>query len=77
MDFMDQKEKGFCEIRVKGKIEPRWSEWFDRMDVAFDTDVTVISGFVADQPALQGLMERISMLGMTIISIKFNTNGGR
>lgn len=71
MELNDQAEKGYCEIRVKGKLEPRWTEWFDPMNVGLDSDVTVISGFVPDQPALQGLMEKIGMLGMKIISIKF------
>ena len=42
-------------------------------NIGFDGDVTVISGYVSDQPALQGLMEKIGMLGMTIISIRFSS----
>ena len=76
MELNDQKRDGFCEIRVKGVIEPRWTEWFDLMNIASEADVTVISGFVTDQPALHGLMEKIWMLGMTIISIRFTTGPG-
>lgn len=72
MELIDDIDKGFCEIRVKGKLEPHWTEWFDLMSVAYETDVTVISGLVVDQPALLGLVEKISMLGMTIISIRFS-----
>ena len=71
MESFDHMGQGFCEIRVKGKIELSWSEWFDLMNIEFDDEGTVISGYVTDQPALRGLMEKISMLGMTIISIKF------
>jgi hypothetical protein len=73
MVLKDQEVKGFCEIRVKGKLEPRWTEWFDLMNIGLDADVTVISGYVSDQPALQGLMEKIGMLGMTIVSIRFSS----
>jgi len=67
----NQTKKGFCEIKVKGKLEQRWAEWFDLMNIETQAETTVISGFVTDQPALQGLMEKISMLGLTVISIKF------
>lgn len=71
VEIKDQIDNGFCEIRIKGKLEPSWAEWFDLMSVTSDTDVTVISGIVSDQAALQGLIEKISFLGMTIISISF------
>lgn len=72
MELIDDINKGFCEIRVKGKLEPRWIEWFDLTNVAYEADVTLISGLVADQSALLGLVEKISMLGMTIVSIRFS-----
>ncbi|MEQ1764014.1 MAG: hypothetical protein ABL984_12830 [Pyrinomonadaceae bacterium] len=75
MELTDQIDNGFCEIRIKGKLEPSWAEWFDLMNVASDTDVTVISGFVSDQAAFQGLIEKISFLGMTIVSISFKKIG--
>lgn len=65
------KEKGFCLIKIKGKLQPDWADWFDLMRIEIESDSTIISGFIPDQPALQGLMEKISMLGLTVISIKF------
>ncbi|MBK8464213.1 MAG: hypothetical protein IPL32_00140 [Chloracidobacterium sp.] len=76
VEFNDQQiDKGYCEIRIKGKLEPSWTEWFDLMSISSETDVTVISGLVSDQAALQGLIEKISFLGMTIISISFKKIG--
>lgn len=69
-----QPERGFCEIRIKGKLEPHWAEWFDLMNVETQSETTIISGFIIDQSALQGLMEKISMLGLTVISIKFDSH---
>lgn len=71
MENEDLSEKKFCEIKVKGRLESNWTEWFEAMDVGVETNTTIISGYVDDQPALQGLMEKISMLGLTVISIKF------
>lgn len=76
VEFSDQQiDKGYCEIRIKGKLEQSWTEWFDMMTIASETDVTVISGLVSDQAALQGLIEKISFLGMTIVSISFKKIG--
>ena len=74
MEKENLSEEGFCEIRVKGRLEPQWAEWFDFMRIETESDATVISGFVADQPALQGLMQKISMIGLTIISVKYDGN---
>ncbi len=74
MERENQLEKGFCEIKVKGKLEPHWEEWFDSMNIKVESDSTIISGFIADQSALQGVMEKISMFGLAIISIKYNEN---
>jgi hypothetical protein len=78
MELTEQIDKGFCEIRIRGELEARWADWFDLMEVSSEDKVTVVSGIIPDQAALQGLMEKISMLGMTIISIDFrstNLNG--
>ncbi len=66
--FSEQK---FCEIKVRGRLESEWADWFDPMMVESHSDTTIISGPIADQPALQGLMSKISALGLTVISIKF------
>ena len=71
MEIENQTEKGFCEIKVKGKLDSHWAEWFDSMKVEIEADETVISGFIADQSALQGLMKKISMFGLQVISIRF------
>lgn len=71
MKSENHMEKGFCEIKVKGQLEPHWAEWFDSMNIEIEPHTTVISGLVADQSALEGLVEKISALGLTIISFRF------
>jgi len=64
------KERGLYTIRVKGLLDPRWSDWFDGLTVtATGTGETVLSGLVADQSALHGLLERIRDLNLTLISV--------
>jgi hypothetical protein len=58
------------EIRVSGHLGSRWSAWFDGMTLTPDNDGTsVISGFVVDQAALHGLLQKLRDLGIPLISL--------
>jgi hypothetical protein len=58
------------EIRVKGALEPRWSEWFDGFDlVQHNDDETTLVGLVVDQPALHGLLAKVRDLGLPLLSV--------
>ena len=41
---------------------------FDEMSLAREGGNTVLVGRVADQPQLQGLLQRVSDLGLTLLS---------
>ena len=59
------------EIRVKGRLAPRWSAWFDGLTI--DTDpadgTTAIRGPVVDQAALHGLLQKLRDIGLTLVSL--------
>jgi hypothetical protein len=58
------------EIHVQGRLDPRWSLWFDGMTLAAGADgTTVIRGPVADQAALHGLLARARDLGLPLLSV--------
>jgi hypothetical protein len=58
------------EIRLKEDLDDRWAEWFEEMTIVRQPDgTTVLSGPVADQSALQGLLRRVADLGMTLLSV--------
>jgi hypothetical protein len=58
------------EIRVKGRLAPRWSAWFDGLVVDADADgTTVISGPVVDQAALHGLLQKLRDVGIPLLSL--------
>ena len=47
------------DIRVQGILDERWSAWFGGLEVRSEgEDVTLITGRVADQAALHGLLTR-------------------
>jgi hypothetical protein len=63
-------DRAFYEIQVRGRLDAGWEELFDGMTVAPNEDVTTISGFVADQSALHGLLARVRDFGLVLISVK-------
>ena len=64
-------ETGRFEIRFTGHLDERWTAWFDGMTVSHDTDGTTgITGDVADQAALHGLLQRVRDLGLPLISVR-------
>jgi len=58
------------EIRVAGRLAPRWAAFFEGMTLTPQDDgSTVVSGPVADQSALHGMLRRLSDLGLPLISV--------
>src|SRR5262249_15819354 len=58
------------EIRVKSVLDSRWAARFDGLQVIGEGEETVISGLLADQPALDGLLAKIRDLGLCLISVR-------
>jgi hypothetical protein len=58
------------EIRVKGHLDPSWSDWFDGMTIIHeDNGETLLAGMLVDQAALHGLLARVRDLGISLISV--------
>jgi hypothetical protein len=69
-EHKDTPHGAIYEIRVKGVLDSRWSEWFDGMTVSASNDETMLSGPVADQAALHGLLARVRDLGVPLLSVR-------
>lgn len=66
----DSREAGRYEIRLMGHLDARWATWFDGLTVRHESDgTTAISGTVADQAALHGLLQRVRDLGLPLVSV--------
>jgi hypothetical protein len=67
----DRSDAGSYEIRLTGHLDAHWTAWFDGMTVSRQSDgTTVISGPVADQAALHGLLQRVRDLGLPLVSVE-------
>jgi len=58
------------EIRVEGALDRHWAAWFEGLQVRSGDAETVISGRIADQPALHGLLAKVRDLGLCLISVR-------
>jgi hypothetical protein len=58
------------QIKVKGLLSEDWCVWFDGMTITQDaTGATLITGLVADQAALHGLLRKVRDAGMPLLSV--------
>ena len=61
---------GKYRIVIKGHLDPDWVNWFGEMTLHYDEqDNTVLTGFITDQPALHGILDRLRDLNLTLISV--------
>jgi hypothetical protein len=58
------------QIRIKGCLDSQWSQWFEDLRITPEENATtLLSGPVADEAALHGLLKKIRDLGMPLLSV--------
>ncbi len=62
------------QIKVLGRLDERWSDWVEGMTITVErggngSSVTTLTGTVADQAALQGVLRRLYSLGIPLVSL--------
>ena len=58
------------QIVVKGHLGREWSEWFDGLTITLmDSGETILSGPIADQTALHGVLIKIRDLGLPLLGL--------
>jgi hypothetical protein len=59
------------QIRVKGTLDRKWSDWFDGLTIILESDdETLLVGTVVDQSALYGLLLKLHNLGLPLLSVR-------
>jgi hypothetical protein len=70
--FADERAK--YQIRVQGRLDSRWASRLGDLVLAFDQrgqpPFTDLTGWIADQAALMGVLEQLYALGVTILSVE-------
>ena len=63
------------QVRVQGELDRDWSSWFEdgprisAVSITTQHGVSTVTGTVADQPALYGLLGRVRDLGLLLLSV--------
>jgi len=66
----DPSQPIMYQIRIKGHLDRRWRDWFEGMSISLENNGdTLITGPVADQSALHGLVKKVRDLGLPLISV--------
>jgi hypothetical protein len=73
----DHYGPGFYEFRITGYLDDRWANWFGGLTITLeDNGDTLLTGPVADQAALYGMLRKVRDLGMPLLSVT-RINSGR
>jgi hypothetical protein len=58
------------QLRIKGHLDSRWTAWFEGLSITREEGGdTLLTGPVADQAALHGLLKKLRDLGLTLVSV--------
>lgn len=70
MSTPDEPDGDWYEIRVRGRIDERWSAWLDGLEMVQREDgTTLLRGPLADQAALHGLLRKLRDIGLPLLSV--------
>ncbi len=58
------------EIRVQGRLDQRWSTWFDGLTLSYEgEDITVPHGSLVDEAALHGILIKVRDLALPLLAV--------
>ena len=70
MERQDFRREKIYHIRVEGDLDGKWADWFDGFVMApRGNGETLLTGTVADQAALQGVLGKIHSLGLPLLLV--------
>ena len=72
----DPQAPQLYQIRLRGHLSDQWGDWFGGLTVELTDDGdTLLTGPVADQAALHGLLRKVRDLGLTLLAVQWAPTG--
>ena len=65
----NKSDENIYQIKIQGLLDQKWSDWFPGMEFRIEKGNTVITGPVADQAALHGILSQIRDLNLALLSV--------
>jgi len=60
----------YYEIKIKGQLDESWSDWLEGLEVnLLDNGEMILSGYIGDQAALLGTLNKLHGLNLTLLSL--------
>jgi hypothetical protein len=57
------------EIKLQGHLDKDWSSWLDEMTISYNDSCTILTGEMADQSELRGLLSKVWDMNQTLVSV--------
>ncbi len=59
------------QITIQGNLDAGWTNWFNWLDLSYheDTHYTILTGPIADQAELRGVLNKLWDLNKSIIAV--------
>ncbi|HLP74091.1 MAG TPA: hypothetical protein VK155_14395 [Bacteroidales bacterium] len=61
--------KGKTEIKIEGRLDKKWKNSFEDLNISYEGDNTVLSGTIKDEAHLHGILNLIRDLNIKLISV--------
>ena len=70
-EFDRYQGEDIYQIKIKGNLDTQWSDWFFGMKVSSleGEQLTTLTGRIADQAKLRGILNKIWDLNLMVISV--------
>ena len=57
-------------IKTKGRLDSKWSDWFDGFEITSHGDETILIGHVVDQADLHGILDKLLDLRLPLLLVE-------
>lgn len=56
-------------IKIQGRLDSKWRDWFEGMEITYEENNTVLTGNIKDETLMFGILNKIRDLNLKLISL--------